>query len=431
MFGILNAIISVVGAVVFITAISLGLLRLVLVMLFAALRQWRQKGVQTIEYTPPVTVLIAAHNEEKSIEASIRSALASEYPHIQVLIVDDGSTDSTAALVANTFGNDNRVQVLTVPNGGKIQALLHGASHIQTDVIVALDADTTVEPQAIANLVENLANEKVAAVAGNIAVRNQTQKIARYQALGYMSANMDRRALDLFQCVSVIPGAIGAWHKADFLHALGNGDIAGDCEITFAALRSGKHIRFADNAKAYTDAPTQFAQVLSQRKRWSAEKWQFMKRHGKTLLKQSNGFGDLIAGLHIMCIQAVLPLLLWWVDIFMAYRLIQAVLLRSFTTPAFLGACKLYIAYLAVEFARDFLATYYEKSEDRQLLKVFLPQSIWNRQIHGITTFLGFLALPKGVLVQWDNSPATSSQQIQDPPTNDSPPEEPDPGTYC
>ncbi|PIQ76039.1 hypothetical protein COU78_03700 [Candidatus Peregrinibacteria bacterium CG10_big_fil_rev_8_21_14_0_10_49_24] len=404
MLGFLNAIVSVVGAMVFVVAVSLGMLRNTLVMLCIALREWRNTGKELSPYTPPVTVLIAAHNEEKSIEACIRSVLASHYPEFHILIADDGSTDTTVSKIQTTFAGNSQVYVLSLAHEGKLKALLQGVSYIQTEFVIALDSDTTVDPETIGELMKKLAPANVAAVAGNIAVRNRTEKIATYQALGYMASNADRRALDLFGCVSVVPGAIGAWRKDDYVHALGDANIAGDVELTFRALRGGKQVRFAERARAHTDVPSDTASVISQRKRWSAEKWQFVKRHGKNLMRESTSFKDLIAGLHVVSVQALLPLVMWWADIFIVFRIAQAVLTRSVAGTALLGTVKLYIAFLLMEFLRDALAVHLEKPGDKSLLKVFPVQSVWNRQLHGLATVLGLLSLPKGVESQWNHA---------------------------
>lgn len=402
MFGLLDAIVSVVGAVAFVVAVSLGMVRSVMVMLFASLREWREKNEDTTVYTPPVTVLIAAHNEEKNIEACVHSVLASAYSSFTVLVVDDGSTDNTKQLLRSTFESNERVHVHSIAKSGKTQALLQATAHIQTEFIMTLDADTTVEPHTLAALLQPFTNNKVAAVAGNIGVRNCTSTMARFQALSYAATNAERQALDLCKSVSVVPGAIGAWRKADFVHALGDANIAGDVEMTFRTLQARKQVRFSKHARAFTDVPLKFSVLLSQRRRWTAEKWQFAARHCKSLLRQSNGFGELIAGIHVITVQAMLPLLLWWVDIFMAYRILQAIIIRNFTTVAFLSALKLYIVFLCIEFARSALAVQLVNSKDKKLLSLFVQQSIWNRQLHGLAALLGLLALPKGVKTNWD-----------------------------
>lgn len=413
MIGILTAIVIAVGALVFVVAVCLGMLRNTVVILCAVARQWLEHGKETEPYTPAVTVLIAAHNEENSMEACLRSVLASQYPEFHILVADDGSTDSTVSTIQTVFGNNDSVYVLPLTHDGKTKALLQGAKHIQTEFVITLDADTTIEPQTITELMKKLAPENVAAVAGNIAVRNRTEKTAQYQALGYVSTNLERRALDLFGCVSVLPGAIGAWRTQDFIHALGDANITGDVELTFNALHAGKQVRFAEKARAFTGVPLQRSDILAQRRRWSAEKWQFVKRNGKGMLRESASFKELIAGLHIITAQAMLPLLLWWVDMYVVLRTVQAILIWNMTGIAFLGTLKLYIAFLLIEFLRDALAVHLDTPKNKSLLKVFLPQSVWNRQILGFAAILGLLSVPRGVATAWEHAerqPSTSSK---------------------
>ena len=165
--------------------------------------------------TPPLqTVLIPAHNEAKVIVGSIRHVLASDYPALQVIVIDDGSTDATSDLVREQFGDDARVQLITSKSGGKAAALNRGLQHARGEVVVALDADTHFQADSISRLVRWFADPKVGAVAGNAKVGNRINVITRWQALEYItSQNLERRALATLGCITVVPGAIGAWRR--------------------------------------------------------------------------------------------------------------------------------------------------------------------------------------------------------------------------
>src|SRR6202041_4034356 len=105
------------------------------------------------------------------------------------------------------------VVILTKPNGGKAEALNFGLEHIgEAEIFVGIDADTIIAPDAIVRMVPHFLDPKVAAVAGNAKVGNRVNLWTRWQALEYItSQNFERRALDLFNVVTVVPGAIGAW----------------------------------------------------------------------------------------------------------------------------------------------------------------------------------------------------------------------------
>ena len=166
-------------------------------------------------------MLIPAYNEEAVIVETVRAALASDYPHLEILVVDDGSMDRTAELVRDKFGRDPRVRLLLQSNHGKPSALNHGLSEATGEIVVSIDADTVVDPEAIPRLVRHFADPKVGAVAGNVKVMNRNRWITRWQALEYItSQNLEKRAFDLLNCIPVVPGAVGAW-RTDVLRSNG------------------------------------------------------------------------------------------------------------------------------------------------------------------------------------------------------------------
>src|SRR5579863_5485527 len=188
--------------------------------IFDRLRE-RHYGVspQAASYRPAVAVLIPAYNEEKVIERTVRAALASDYPDLRVIVIDDGSRDKTLEVLSKAFVREEfsgRVLVLTKPNSGKAEALNFGLQHLRNEeIFVGIDADTVIAPNAISRLVPHFSNPKVAAVAGNAKVGNRVNLWTRWQALEYItSQNFERRALNVLGAVSVVPGAIGAWRTS-------------------------------------------------------------------------------------------------------------------------------------------------------------------------------------------------------------------------
>ncbi len=119
---------------------------------------------------PSVTVVVPAYNEEKVIAATLQSVLACDYPDLKCIVVDDGSTDATLQVIAEGFGKDPRVRVLSQPNQGKWRALNLAFQSIDSEIAVCVDADTRIAPDAIAEIVRPFADSKVAAVAGTVVV---------------------------------------------------------------------------------------------------------------------------------------------------------------------------------------------------------------------------------------------------------------------
>src|SRR6185369_4010145 len=130
-----------------------------------------------------ISVLIPAYNEAPVIEASVRRVLASRDVTVEVIVIDDGSSDATSAIVAKAFAGEERVKLLTLPNGGKARALNRGLELANGAIVVALDADTQFEPETIARLARWFADPEIGAVAGNAKVGNRVNLVTRWQGI--------------------------------------------------------------------------------------------------------------------------------------------------------------------------------------------------------------------------------------------------------
>src|SRR5581483_2187795 len=207
-------------------------------------------SAQATGYRPNVAVLIPAYNEEKVIERTVRSVLASSYPKLRVIVVDDGSKDATLQVARSAFASEveqGRVVILTKTNRGKAEALNFGLRHVADDeeLFVGIDADTVIAPDAVSLLVPHFLNPKVGAVAGNAKVGNRVNLWTRWQALEYVtSQNFERRALNTLGAVSVVPGAIGAWRTAAVRELGGyqTDTVAEDADLTMALLQRGYRV---------------------------------------------------------------------------------------------------------------------------------------------------------------------------------------------
>src|ERR1700734_2386197 len=150
-------------AFIFLAGILLVSGRALIVGLLALIEKLRPAPADHPEYKPQVTVLIPAYNEEAAIVQTVKAALACDYPKLEILVMDDGSTDQTPDLVRANFGNDPRVRMISQPNRGKPAALNHGLEEATGEVIVSIDGDTIVDPEAIPRLVRHFADPKVGA----------------------------------------------------------------------------------------------------------------------------------------------------------------------------------------------------------------------------------------------------------------------------
>ena len=243
---------------------------------------------------PAVSVLLAAYNEEKVIASTIAHLLDSGYPSaLEIIVVDDGSTDGTASVVEGIAATEPRVRFFRQANGGKPSALRRALAQASQDTIVMIDADTMVSHDGIRELVEPLSDPSVGAVCGYIRVGNTKGWLGKFQDLEYATAfEIDRRAQDYLGCIVVAPGALSAFRGKALLEAgpITNDTLAEDTDLTLQLHRLGWKVAFAPAAIADTEAPESVKALLSQRFRWAFGTLQCLWKHGDRTFAPGSGW---------------------------------------------------------------------------------------------------------------------------------------------
>ncbi len=377
---------------VFLVAMVLGVLRLV-VLLALAVRQRRihsfaRRGVDTA-YRPSVSVVVPAYNEERVIVRTVQSILAQDYPGLEVLVVDDGSSDRTAAVAAEAWGDHAGVRVVSQANGGKASALNAGVARATGEIVVAVDADTLLAPGAIAALVVPLADPRVGAVAGNAKVGNRINLVTRWQAIEYItSQNLDRRAFALLNCITVVPGAIGAWRRTLVLDAGGfsGQTLAEDQDLTLTLLRRGWRIAYADHAVAYTEAPDTLRGLSRQRFRWSFGTLQCAWKHRGALFRRRAGTLGFVALPNVWVFQLAFPFLAPVADLLFAWSLLTVYVNKlqhgtEYAMQSLEQVLVFYVAFLTVDWLAGIAALLMEQREEKGLAWLVLLQRFVYRQV--------------------------------------------------
>ena len=276
----------------FFFAIALGVIRSVTMSVLALMPGRAPPPMPTSDFKPKVTVIIPCFNEEKVIESSVKRILDSFYPYLDVIVVDDGSKDRTSEIVRNAYGDNPRVTLLTLENGGKAKALNIALQHARGEIIVALDADTQFERETVLRLVRWFVDPKIGAVAGNAKVGNRINLVTKWQAVEYVTAqNIERKALTRYDAIMVVPGAVGAWRQAALEDVGGypENTLAEDQDLTIAIQRMGWKIAYDEDAVAWTEAPESFASLSKQRFRWSYGTLQCLWKHRAIVRKGRPG----------------------------------------------------------------------------------------------------------------------------------------------
>jgi cellulose synthase/poly-beta-1,6-N-acetylglucosamine synthase-like glycosyltransferase len=235
---------------------------------------------------PLVTVIVPAHNEEKNIGNLLNTLLDQSYPNMEILVVNDGSTDNTAQIVRDYRRHNVQLLDLPRPNSGKHAALNYGLTIANGEIIVFMDADGLVEHTCITRMVAAMQNPHVYAVAGNVKVANRVSVLTKMQAIEYIrDINVPRRAFDLLDVSVVIPGPLGAFRKR-YLRTVGAYDpdtVAEDFDTTVKVHKARDGllvgVRNVTDAVAYTEAPERIRDLIKQRKRWYGGMTQTVIKH--------------------------------------------------------------------------------------------------------------------------------------------------------
>lgn len=374
---------GLVGLLTVVGVLTLARLILMLVLATVHARKRRSKNFRWgPEFLEPVSVVVPAYNEKEGIAAAVRSLATSNYPMVEVIVVDDGSSDNTAE-IAESLGFAN-VRVVRVPNGGKPAALNIGTAWARADVIVMVDGDTIFEPDSVYELVQPFADPRVGGVAGNVKVGNRQSIVARWQHIEYVIGfNLDRRMYDILQCMPTIPGAIGAFRREALsdVGGVSHETLAEDTDLTIAMGRAGWKVVYEEKARAWTEAPSTIAQLWKQRYRWSYGTMQAMWKHRHAVVEKgpSGRFGRF--GLVFLGIfQVGLPLFAPLIDVFALYGLVAYDAALSAAAWVGMLALQFFLAVFAFKLDKEKLGPLWSLPAQqfvyRQLMYAVMIQSV-------------------------------------------------------
>ncbi len=385
------------------TAIVLGLARILLLGIMALIQRSRKKAPAALpDSLPLVSILVPAYNEALNAVNTVRTLLQQDYPNLEIVFVDDGSADDTYARVHTAFGHDPRVQVLTKPNGGKASALNLGITESRGDYLVCIDADTQLRHDAVRQLITCFfrpAEKPIGAVAGNVKVGNERNLITRWQSIEYTTAqNFDRRAFDLVNGITVVPGAIGAFQKQAVLNAgcFTTDTLAEDCDLTIRLLRNGYRIVNCNEAVAVTEAPETLSQFLRQRFRWSYGIMQAFWKNKDACFNPRYGALGMLALPNIFLFQLLLPLLAPLADLMLVVSLVW----NRHDPQSMHKIALFYGLFLLVDVFVSVLAFSFEKEKMYKLVWL-IPQRFVYRQLMYYTLFRSLRKAIKGEGQGW------------------------------
>lgn len=339
-----------------------------------------------------VSVIVPAYNEEKTITKTLTALEASSYKNIEILVINDGSTDRTSEAVRVSQLEDKRIRLIEKTNGGKSSAANLGLQEARGRLVVMIDADTIFYPFTISELIKPFADDKVDAVCGNVEVGNVHNVLTGFQALEYItSQNFDRRAFDELNCISVVPGATGAWRK-DRIIALGGyteDTLTEDADLTLRLLLNGGRIVYAPEARSRTEAPETVSALAKQRFRWSYGTFQCLSKNTKFFFRGTLGW---VALPNMFLFQVLFPLLSPIGDL-----VLLLAILRGDVGSILAG----YLMFIVMDLFGSLLAFTLEK-RSKKLMWLILIQRFFYRQFMYYITYKSIVAMLRGRRHGWN-----------------------------
>ncbi len=355
---------------------------------------------------PPLSVIIAAYNEEKVIAATLRSVMDTDYPgEVEVLVINDGSKDKTGEIVAGLAAANPPLHLVDQTNAGKSEALRRGVDLAQHDLLVFLDADTLFQRDTLRNLVAPFADPKVGAVSGHARVGNSRSFIARCQSLEYICGfNLDRRAYDAWNCITVAPGAVSAVSRKALREVGGfrSDTLAEDTDLTLALHRHNYLVRYVAGAVAWTEAPETIRALAKQRFRWCFGTMQCLWKHRDML------FNPRFRALGFFSLPSI-----WFFQIILVALtpLVDLLLLASIL----LGDGKAVLPYFVIFLVLDQLLALLACALEREPLRrswIMIPMRLIYRPLLSWVVWKSIINAVRGVLVGWGKLERTAAATV-------------------
>src|SRR5437667_2041261 len=386
-----------------IVATALVVVRTLIVIWLAA----RFRRARKTTFEAPISVVVAAYNEEKVIAETLRTLLATDYKgEIEVVVVDDGSRDRTAAEVERVSRGEPRVRLLQQQNHGKARALQRGLAAAGHGIIVFIDADTQCQRDTLPRLLEPFADGRTGAVSGHAKVGNLRTFVARCQALEYTCGfNLDRPAYNPWQCITVVPGAISAIRQ-DAINEAGGLSVetlAEDTDLTRCLHRRRQRIVYVPDAIAWTEAPETVATLARQRSRWAYGTLPCLWKHRDMVFNWNYRALGWFSLPSIWFFQIILVAVTPMVDLF---------LLASLPFGVWRAVLPFIITFLAMDVILATLACLLEREPIVRAWRT-LPMRLIYRPMLGYCSWKAILRAIKGAWVSWGKLERTASVPVR------------------
>jgi poly-beta-1,6-N-acetyl-D-glucosamine synthase len=229
-------------------------------------------------YTPKVSVIIPAWNEEVGILKTIDSVVKDGYPNLEIVVVNDGSTDNSdrltkeyiKELIKSDKTKKNLITYFYKENGGKGKALNTGIMAAKGEIILTMDADSAIKPGGISNLVKYYRDPEIMCVVGNVRVGNNSTVIGLLQHLEYYFGFYFKRAYAMLGAEYIFGGACASFRKSVFetIGLFDDENKTEDIEMSMRCRYAGYKSTYAEDVITYTEGASTILGLINQRIRW-------------------------------------------------------------------------------------------------------------------------------------------------------------------
>ncbi len=351
-------------------------------------------------YLPFVTVVIPAWNEEVGLVKTVNSVLGSDYKNMEVVVINDGSTDASDKLMREFIekyekenkNNEDKIDIVYryKENGGKGKALNSGIRMSSGDIIISIDADCVLPPYTVRNFVKHFENKKIMAAVGNVKIGNQKSLLETLQYLEFLFSFYFKKADSLFNTIYIIGGAAGAFRRSVFerVGLYSSKNITEDIDLSVRIQKAGMRIVYAADAVVYTEAATTFKGLVAQRLRWKRGRFQTFFKHRALFFSEKDVHSKLLSWI-ILPLAVFGDLQLFFEIFFLAFLYVYSFLTHDFSS---------FVSGIIVVSSMFFVQIWdnEDKRKDGNLTLYFLAPIGW--LLFYITTLVEYLALIKSVL---------------------------------
>lgn len=326
-------------------------------------------------YKPKVSVIVPAWNEAVGILGTVKTILASTYQNLEIVVINDGSTDSSDELMQQFLKkyktdqshvtNKKEIIYKYKENGGKGRALNQGVILSTGDIIISIDADCVLLPETVENFVKYFEDPNVMAAVGNVKIGNRHHLLGTLQYLEFLFSFYFKKADSLFNTIYIIGGAAGAFRREVFteIGLYSHNNITEDIDLSVRIQSAGMKIVYAADAVVYTEGASSLDGLSKQRLRWKRGRFQTFSEHQHLFFSTKSHHNKLLTWL-VLPFAVFGDIQLFFEVIFLIFLYLYSLLTHDFSS---------FISGIAVVSTMFFVQVFDDRSNNKYDMYLLAP----------------------------------------------------------